>query len=33
MRSQGIVVIESEAERLSVDLVRRYLEIRKADLQ
>lgn len=33
MRSQGTLVLESDPSHLSVQLVRRYLQIRKADLQ
>jgi hypothetical protein len=33
MRSRGILVLETEPQRLSIHLVRRYLEIRQADLQ
>lgn len=33
MRAGGIMVLETEPARLSVQLVRRYLEIRQADLQ
>jgi len=33
MRARGILVLETEPQRLSVSLVRRYLEIRRADLQ
>jgi uncharacterized protein (DUF58 family) len=33
MRSRGILVLETEPQRLSIHLVRRYLEIREADLQ
>lgn len=33
LRSRGILVLETEPARLSIQLVRRYLEIRKADLQ
>lgn len=33
MRSNGILVLETEPERLSIQLVRRYLDIRKANLQ
>jgi uncharacterized protein (DUF58 family) len=33
MRAGGILVLETEPARLSVQLVRRYLEIRQADLQ
>lgn len=33
MRARGILVLESDPAHLSVQLVRRYLEIRQADLQ
>ncbi|HNQ88863.1 MAG TPA: DUF58 domain-containing protein [Verrucomicrobiota bacterium] len=33
LRAGGILVLETEPARLSIQLVRRYLEIRKADLQ
>ena len=33
MRSRGILVLQTEPQRLSIHLVRRYLEIRQADLQ
>jgi uncharacterized protein (DUF58 family) len=33
MRTRGILVLETDPERLSIHLVRRYLEIRQADLQ
>lgn len=33
MRAQGIRVLETDPEHLSITLVRRYLEIRQADLQ
>ena len=33
MRSRGILVLEADPAHLSVHLVRRYLEIRQADLQ
>ena len=33
MRSRGILIIETPPENLTVDLIRRYLEIRKANLQ
>ncbi len=33
MRSKGILVLETPPEELSVQLIRRYLEIRKANLQ
>ncbi len=33
MRNQGILVLETPPEELSIELIRRYLEIRKADLQ
>jgi uncharacterized protein (DUF58 family) len=33
MRARGILVLETEPEHLSVQLVKRYLEIRQADLQ
>ena len=33
MRAGGILVLETEPARLGVQVVRRYLEIRKADLQ
>ncbi len=33
MRARGILVLETEPQRLSIHLVRRYLEIRQADLQ
>jgi uncharacterized protein (DUF58 family) len=33
MQSRGIFVLETDPERFSVNLVRRYLEIRQADLQ
>jgi uncharacterized protein (DUF58 family) len=32
MRSKGIMVLETTPEHFSVQLIRRYLEIRKADL-
>jgi uncharacterized protein (DUF58 family) len=33
MRSRGILVLESSPEQLTVQLIRRYLEIRRANLQ
>ncbi len=33
MRNRGILVLETPPEALSIELIRRYLEIRKADLQ
>ena len=33
MRNRGILVLESPPERLTIQLIRRYLEIRKANLQ
>lgn len=33
MRARGILVLESPPDHLTVDLIRRYLEIRKANLQ
>jgi uncharacterized protein (DUF58 family) len=33
MRSRGILVLESPPEQLTIQLIRRYLEIRKANLQ
>jgi len=33
MRARGILVLETDPEHLSISLVRRYLEIRQADLQ
>jgi len=33
MRSRGILVLESAPEQLTVQLIRRYLEIRRANLQ
>ncbi|HWP57098.1 MAG TPA: DUF58 domain-containing protein [Candidatus Acidoferrales bacterium] len=33
MRARGILILETDPEHLSVHLVRRYLEIRQADLQ
>ena len=33
MRARGILVLETEPQHLSVNLVQRYLEIRQADLQ
>lgn len=33
MRARGILVLETDPEHLSVQLVKRYLEIRQADLQ
>jgi hypothetical protein len=33
MRSRGVLILEREAEALNIEVVRRYLEIRKADLQ
>jgi hypothetical protein len=33
MKQRGILVLESAPEQLTISLVRRYLEIRKANLQ
>ena len=33
MRNRGILVLESPPEQLTIQLIRRYLEIRKANLQ
>ena len=33
MRNRGILVLESSPEQLTIQLIRRYLEIRKANLQ
>jgi uncharacterized protein (DUF58 family) len=33
MRSRGILILEASPEKLNVQLIRRYLEIRKANLQ
>jgi len=33
MRARGILVLETDPEHLSVQLVKRYLAIRQADLQ
>jgi hypothetical protein len=33
MRNRGILVLESAPEQLTIQLIRRYLEIRRANLQ
>jgi hypothetical protein len=33
MRNRGILVLECAPEQLTIQLIRRYLEIRKANLQ
>jgi hypothetical protein len=32
MRAKGIMVLETSPEHFSIQLIRKYLEIRKADL-